>query len=118
MKRRIIVLVCAIFLSLLVSACSLLFPKEAEVRFQNLSDFTLFYGVRYGDAEYIGTVPPGFISQCYTTSPGTYSLQARTDSGSWMTISTGSLTVEADHKYTIVGTGSGGVYFWNIVQDQ
>lgn len=111
-------LLSVIFLALLVSACSLLLPEDAEVRFQNLTDFTLFYGVKYGEAEYIGTVPPGFISQYYRTSPGTYSLQARDAGGNWLTISTGSLTVEGGHKYTIVGIGSGGVYFWNIVQDQ
>ena len=117
MKRVAMLLGVAILLSAFFFACNL-FPQDAEVRFQNSTDFTLFYGVKYGEAQYIGTVPPGFISQYYATSPGTYSLQARDVAGNWVTISTGSMSVEGGHKYTIVGTGTGGVYFWNIVQDE
>ncbi|MBW8003526.1 MAG: hypothetical protein FVQ80_16180 [Planctomycetes bacterium] len=51
--------------------------NKAHVRFQNSTDYTLFYGVKYGDAVYNGEVPPGFISAYYETEPGTYSLQAK-----------------------------------------
>jgi hypothetical protein len=91
--------------------------EKAWVRFQNNTDYILFYGVKYGDAEYIGEVPPGFLSDYMQTDPGTYSLQARTAGGGWVTISAGSLTCYGGHHYTIVGTGSGGVYYWNLVQD-
>ena len=91
--------------------------KKAEVRFQNWTDLTLLYGVKYGDAVYIGEMAPGFISGYYETAPGAYSLQAKDINGNWQTVSDGSLSVEGGHKYTIVGTGAVGVYFWNVVQD-
>ncbi len=97
--------------------CKLDEENKAEVRFQNGTDVTLLYGVKYGDAVYNGEVAPGFISGYYETAPGTYSLQAKDINGNWLTISDGSLSVEGGHKYTIVGTGTLGVYFWNVVQD-
>ena len=91
--------------------------KKAEVRFQNSSDLTLFYGIKYGDAVYNGEVAPGFISGYYETKPGNYSLQTKDINGNWLTVSDESLSVEGGHKYTIVGIGTAGVYFWGIIQD-
>ena len=91
--------------------------NKAHVRFQNLTDVTLLYGIKYGDAVYNGQVPPGFVSAYYETEPGTYSLQAKDASGNWLTISTGSLSVRGDHEYTIVGEGALGYYIWRVVQD-
>ena len=100
-----------------LASCQQPASPTCHVRFENLTDYTLFYGVKFGDAQYIGSVPPGFLSNYYVTTPGTYSLQAANSSGQWLTISNGALTVSDGHYYTIVGTGTSGTYYWNVVQD-
>ncbi|MBL8966458.1 MAG: DUF4397 domain-containing protein, partial [Spirochaetaceae bacterium] len=67
--------------------------------------------------EYRGYVASGFTTGYLGTSAGTYSLQALNASGQWVTISSGALTVQAGRVYTIAGTGSGGYYYWTLVQD-
>lgn len=116
MKTRIISGLVVSFLMLSLIGCSLE-GTTVDVRFQNNTDFILYYGVKFGDAEYLGEVAPGFISGYYTIEAGTYSLQAMNSSGSWVTISTGSMTVLPGNGYTIVGTGTGGTYYWTLVQD-
>ena len=111
-----LVLIVAAILSL--GACSsLLMERDASVRFQNYTDFDLYYGVKFGDAEYIGYVASGFSTGYLDTEAGTYSLQARDASGNWITISSGSMSVDAGHSYTITGTGTGGSYYWILTQD-
>ena len=116
MKKSVaFVLIGLIFL--LVTSCSVVAPK-AYVRFQNSTDFNIYYGIKFGDAEYVGPVSSGYITGYIATDEGTYSLQAMNSSGQWITISTGSLSVYSKHKYTIVGTGTGGSYIWGVVQDE
>lgn len=104
--------------TLILSSCSQSLPDNAEVRFQNSTDLFIKSGLKFGDAEYIGgDAGPGFISPYYTTAPGTYPVQAL-GGASWVTISDDPLSVDGGHMYTILGTGSGGDYSWDVVQDQ
>ena len=116
--RTVLCLLALALLSLAFSSCGSLFlDQKSSVRFQNMTDFNLYYGVKFGDAEYIGPVSSGFTTAYISTSAGTYSLQALNASSQWVTISSGSMSISNGHKYTIVGTGTGGYYYWAVVLD-
>lgn len=121
-RRHIALIVISLALALALAASmsgcgSALQDQLSSVRFQNLTDFNIFYGVKFGDAEYYGPVSAGYTTGYIAVHAGTYSLQALNASGQWITISSGSMTISGGHRYSIVGTGTGGYYYWTVVQD-
>ena len=120
-----------IVLGLLFIGCSNETPWEdppdrtAGVRFQNNSDFTLLYGIKFGNAEYRGVVAPGFVSQYFTIVAGLNILEKLDENGNWINIATSFgayyllafMSVTAGYNHTILMTGTGGSYFWDVIQD-
>ena len=104
-------LVSLVLISILVLGTCSLFSK-ASVRFQNdTSDIIVNYGIGLGDARYVGSFPPGTITNYYKTSGGQYLVQIKNFDGSWVNDSLGSFTVEDGNGYSVVMSGSFG---WRI----
>ncbi len=100
------------------SSCSLLETK-ALVRFQNAtSDIQVNYGIGLGDAKYTGYFPPGTVTDYYETDSGTYSVQLKSQTGTWVTDSMGSYSVVAGHKYSLSVLGSYYSYRYVLTQDE
>lgn len=119
MKRANSILIPLVFVLLSLGGCSNFFgssstPQTAQVRIENLltengSPFEFLYGVRIGtnsSAEYDGVLAPGGVTPYYSLAPGTYSIEGKTSTGSWITISasSGTLTATSGH-FTIVLSG-------------
>jgi len=105
-------------IGLLLAGCEVLNPT-ADVRFQNLmSDrFSFPYGLRLGEATYEEPLLYGQSSPYYSTSPGKHSVQAKSNNGSWITISNGSMTVEANMVYTLVISGTHENSTFQLIED-
>jgi hypothetical protein len=116
---RLIKIGFALLLVSLIAGCSL-FDTRAQVRFQNgTSDLEAYYGIGLGDAKYNGDFPPGMVTDYYRTEAGTYSVQLKTSTGSWVTDSAGSTSVVNSHKYTISMLGSyAGGYGYYLTMDE
>ncbi len=113
----------------LFGSCNVLFgpdglsPQAAEVRFQNVTtDFSFYYGLGFGDAVFEFTpsssFDPGEVTDYAESDPGSYSVQAKTNNGSWVTAFDGTATVEAGGKYTIVIQGTNPDYYASIAVDK
>jgi len=80
---------------------------KAQVRFSNRTmDAQFPYGLKLGDAAYNGGLIPGDVTSYFETTPGTYSLSVKTSTGAWANAATGTATLEASKKYTVVISGS------------
>jgi hypothetical protein len=112
------ILILFVLVIIIFTGCSLL-SYSTQVRFQNsMSDFNFFYGLKFGDAEYIGSLSMGEVTTYLSTAPGDYTVQAKSNAGEWITISSGSLTAEIGHKYTIALLGSAAYSYFQIIQDE
>ena len=105
--KKIINLAFLLFVLFLLIGCDIDGNDEEEcyVRFQNATDLSINYGIKYGEAEHIGQVPSGSVTSYYSITPGTYSVQARDVNGNWVTISAGSIICESDYHYSLTLTG-------------
>ncbi len=105
LKKTALIALAVVGCALCVS-CSFVVTNP-EVRFENgITGFTFGYGVRLGEAEFIGSLDEGQITPYLETPAGAYVLQARTASGEWRTFSAGVVWVFVDHTYTIAMSGA------------
>ena len=112
---RMLVLLILIFLS----SCSMNNDKS-KIRFYNgTSDTEIYYGLKLGDAEYIGSLVPGTITMYYDTNEGTYNLKVRDSSRNWQTVFDGSTSVDSGKSYTVYisGSYSNSTLVWGIRSD-
>jgi hypothetical protein len=103
--RKALIVALAVVGSLLFTGCSFV-ADNPQVKYVNgIIGFNIGYGVRLGEAEYVGSLDYGQSTPYLETIAGAYVLQARTASGEWLPFSTGVLWVCIDHTYTLTMVG-------------
>lgn len=103
--RKVAIIALAVVGCTLFISCSFV-VNNPNVRFENgITGFTFGYGVRLGEAEYIGSLDDGQITPYLETPAGAYIIQARTASGEWRTFSARVIWVCIDHTYTVAMAG-------------
>ena len=118
MKNKIYIGVLLLFMIIFTSCTNQnLASSKANVRFSNLSsDCVVIYGMKFGDAEYIGTLSPNMTTDYFETTPGEYSLFIRTSAGTWVQGFYGTATVKRSKKYSVIISGniSDSTLVWSI----
>lgn len=127
MNYRIIKVLMLVAFSTLLMSCQQPIDKvSASIRFQNLTyisgeEFTIGYGIKYGNAVHEGPVGFAATTPYYPITQGNYSIMMKTSSGSWLTVSAGSMpSPSSSGKYTIVITGDWdyGTIMFQGIQDE
>lgn len=93
----------------------------AYISFSNVTtDYTISYGIRFGEAEWNGSLAPDantwdeWGTQGVEIEPGSYSVEMKDASGNWTVVSTGTLTAEKDHVYDVVISGTNPSYSFSL----
>jgi len=73
-------------------------------------DVVVLYGMKFGDAEYIGHLTPGTVTRYYNFTPEDHPVEMRDSSGSWVVVSSGSYSVSAGNKHAATLFGSHNSY--------
>ena len=111
-KYKHILLIFIVFSVFFSFSCDVIGVKEdPQVRFQNsTSDFEIYHGLKFGDAEVLfsdsDTFIPGEVTEYKNTKPGGYTVQAMDKNGYWQTLFPNNISVESGGKYTVVIEGS------------
>lgn len=120
--KKVLVVMLAVFSLVTILSCSnpTSAAAPAYVRIENLlsnggAPFTFDYGVRFGQAEYIGSLPCGYTTSYYECDLGSYTFQALANTGSWLTLTTPyNLTGSGHWTLVISGDLAGTVYCYFI----
>ena len=116
MKKLSIILLMAF--CFILTGCE---PKDqpAKVRFQNvMSDqFSFSYGLKFGEAIYEGPLAYGVTTAYYETSAGNHSLEAKSNYGNWITLSSASFMVQGGKNYTLSILGTTEVPYFQLAEN-
>ncbi len=110
MRKRFVKVVILLVAAVLLSGCPSLFrPDYCEVRFKNDSlDMTILWGIRVGEAEFVGTLRPGDETSYYESPSGTYPVELRDGIGLWAERTLDGFDLGPGNGYTIRVTGGTG----------